>query len=167
MVLTKSELVAALQNEVRILLHLTTKIDPSMLEYRPTPKQRSTLELLRYLTVMGPVLVGAARAGAFDGEAFAAAEKAAEARNFDETLAVLAAQPDTYATLLDEFSDEDLREIVDIFGEKSSRGAFLVNLVLCGCAAYRTQLFLYLKACGRHELSTWNLWAGVDEPAAT
>jgi hypothetical protein len=24
------------------------------------------------------------------------------------------------------------------------------------------QLFLYLKACGREELSTMNLWAGVD-----
>jgi hypothetical protein len=40
-----------------------------------------------------------------------------------------------------------------------------VNLVLGGCAAYRTQLFLYLKSCGREELSTMNLWQGVDAPA--
>ena len=53
-----------------------------------------------------------------------------------------------------------------MFGSKTTRGAFIVNLVLCGCAAYRTQLFLYLKACGREELSTMNLWAGVDAPAA-
>jgi hypothetical protein len=51
-------------------------------------------------------------------------------------------------------------------GSKTTRGAALVNLVLCGCAAYRTQLFLYLKACGREALSTMNLWAGVDAPAA-
>jgi hypothetical protein len=38
--------------------------------------------------------------------------------------------------------------------------------VLCSCAAYRTQLFLYLKACGREELNTWNLWVGIDQPAA-
>jgi len=37
--------------------------------------------------------------------------------------------------------------------------------VLNGRAAYRTPLFLYLKACGREELSTVNLWAGVDMPA--
>ena len=43
---------------------------------------------------------------------------------------------------------------------------FLVNNVLSGYAAYRTQLFLYLKACGREELSTMNLWAGMDAPAA-
>jgi hypothetical protein len=48
----------------------------------------------------------------------------------------------------------------------STRGAVLVNLVLCGCAAYRTQLFLYLKACAREELNTMNRWAGVDSATA-
>jgi hypothetical protein len=38
----------------------------------------------------------------------------------------------------------------------------LVNLVLNGHAAYRAQLFCYLKSCGREELSTMNLWAGLD-----
>lgn len=52
MVLTKSELVASLQNEVRILLHLASKIDRAKLDYRPTPNQRSTIELLQYLTVI-------------------------------------------------------------------------------------------------------------------
>ena len=52
-----------------------------------------------------------------------------------------------------------------MFGSKTTRGAFFVNLVLCGCAAYRTQLFVYLKACGREELGTMNLWAGIDAPA--
>ena len=44
----------------------------------------------------------------------------------------------------------------------------IVSLVLGGCAAYRTQLFCYLKACGRDELNTMNLWAGMDAamPAA-
>ena len=70
-------------------------------------------------------------------------------------------------SLLESVSDTDLRvELDSITGGKTSRGASLVNLVLCGCAAYRTQLFLYLKACGREELSTMNLWAGIDPPAA-
>ena len=43
-ILTKSELIASLQNEVRILLHLCSKIEPQMLDYRPTPKQRSTMD---------------------------------------------------------------------------------------------------------------------------
>ena len=167
MVLTKPELIAALQNEVRILLHLAGKIDPPKLDYRPTPKQRSTIELLKYLSMMGPALVRAAKAGAFDGAAWAAAEQAAAAQSFEQALAAIAAQSATYAALLAEVSDDDLRVEIDPFGAgKSSRGAFLVTQVLCSCAAYRTQLFLYLKACGRDELNTWNLWVGIDEPAA-
>ena len=166
MVLTRSELIAALRNEVRILLHLAGKIDPARLDYRPTPKQRSTVELLKYLSMMGPALVQAARAGKFDEAAWTAAEQAAAAQTFDQTMAILAAQADAYATLLADLSDADLRAEIEMFGERSTRGAFLVNSVLCGCAAYRTQLFLYLKASGREELGTANLWSGVDAPAA-
>ena len=36
MVLTKSELIASLQHEVRILLHLASKIDRTTLDYRPS-----------------------------------------------------------------------------------------------------------------------------------
>jgi hypothetical protein len=165
MVLSKSELVASLQNEVRILLHLANKIDRKQLDYRPTPKQRSTIELLKYLSVMGPAFVQAAKQG-FDTAGWTAAKEAADARDFDQTLLAIAAHADAYATLLGDMSDADLRaEIAGFDGSKTTRGAFIVNLVLCGCAAYRTQLFMYLKACGREELSTMNLWAGIDAPA--
>jgi hypothetical protein len=166
MVLTKPELIASLQNEVRILLHLVSKVDRSKLDYRPTPKQRSTLELLQYLTIMGPGLIKATQAGSFDAAAWTAAEGAAKARDFDQTLAALGAHKDEYASLLGGMSDEDLRGEIEMFGQKTTRGAFIVNMVLSGCAAYRTQIFLYLKACGREELSTWNLWAGMDPPPA-
>src|SRR5688572_13677931 len=100
MVLTKSELMTALQNEVRILLHLASKIDRTMLDYRPAPKQRSTIELLKYLSIMGPGLVQAAKAGGFDVAAWTAANKEAEARDFDQTIAAIAAHTGVYATLL-------------------------------------------------------------------
>lgn len=165
MVLTKPELMASLNHEVHILLHLASKIEPAMLDYRPTPKQRSTFELLKYLTVMGPALVQAAKAGVFDRDAWGTAAAAAETRNFDQTIAAIAAHRDAYARLLDDMSDADFRTEIEMFGQKTTVGAFIVNLVIGGCAAYRTQLFLYLKACGRDDLSTSNLWAGVDAPA--
>jgi hypothetical protein len=142
MILTKAELISSLQNEVRILLHLAGKIEPRMLDYRPTPKQRTTLELLKYLTIMGPALIRNARAGSFDMAVWAAAEKDSSARNFEQTLAALAAQHDEYATLLGAMSDADFRGEIEMFGSKTTRGSFIVNMVLCGCAAYRTQLFL-------------------------
>jgi hypothetical protein len=166
MVLTKSELIGSLQHEVHILLHLAGKIDRAKLDYRPTGKQRSTLELLRYLSVMGPAMVEAAKGGAFDAAAWGAATQAAESRDFDQTLAAIAAQRETYASSLGAMSDADFRVEIEMFGRKTTRGAFLVNTVLCGYAAYRTQLFGYLKACGREELNTMNLWAGVDAPMA-
>jgi hypothetical protein len=165
MVMTKPELIGSLQNEVRILQHLITKIDRDKLDYRPTPKQRSTLELLQYLTIMGPELIKATKAGTFNPETWTTAEKTAYSRDFDQTVAALAAHKDGYAKLLGEWSDADFRGEIEMFGSKSTRGAFITNMVLGGCSAYRTQLFLYLKSSGREELNTYNLWAGMDPPA--
>lgn len=164
MVLTKAELIGSLQNEVRILLHLASKIDPSALDYRPTAKQRSTLELLQYLSVMGPELVKAAKAGAFDVPTWTAAEQAGKKRNFDEAIATITSHAELYASLIGDMNDAEFRSEITMFGFPTTRGAFIVNMVLAGCAAYRTQLFLYLKACGREELGTMNLWGGMDAP---
>jgi hypothetical protein len=165
MVLTKDELVGALQNEVRILLHLAGKIDRNKLDYRPTPKQRSTIELLRYLVVMGPMLMKSIKAGAFDRDGFQAATDEAKAMNFDQVLAAIERHRGLYADIVGSFSDADFRGEIDLFGAgKQSRGSVISFLVLGGCAGYRTQLFLYLKSSGRDELNTMNLWSGVDAP---
>jgi hypothetical protein len=163
--LTKDEVLAQLQKEVRILLHLAGKIDRSQLDYRPTPKQRSTIELIRYLLIMGPSLIRAFKTG-FDVERWQADAAAANAMSFDELLAAIEKQSAEYATLLGAWSEADFRGEIELFGRKASRGAFLMELVLGGCAAYRTQLFCYLKSCGRDELGTSNLWQGVDATVA-
>ncbi|HEY2017145.1 MAG TPA: hypothetical protein VGH38_26750 [Bryobacteraceae bacterium] len=162
--LTASELVASLQNEVRILLHLAGKVDRNQLDYRPTPKQRSTIELLRYLSVMGPALIPAIKAGKFEPAAFGAAMATANAMDFNQVMAAIEKESSVYAELVGGFTEEELRGDVALFGPPSSRGSMIVNMVLSGHAAYRTQLFLYLKACGREELSTMNLWGGMDAP---
>jgi hypothetical protein len=166
MVLTQSELVSALQDEVRILLHLATKVDRAKLDYRPTPKQRSTIELLRYLSMMGPTLITYTLTRSQDPNIWGDAAKAADARDLDQAVAAIAAQSDEYARQLANVSDADLRvERDSLTGGKTSLGATLVTLVLASCVAYRMQLFLYLKSCGREELGTMNLWAGMDAPA--
>lgn len=165
MVLTKEELIAALQNEVRILVHLAGKVDKSKVDYRPTPKQRSILELLQYMTIMGPTLVTLIKTGTFDMAVWGPADAAAKAMNFDQAVAAIEKQSDEYARVLTGWTDADFRGEADFFGAKSSRGSHIVFLVLGGHAAYRTQLFQYLKACGRDELNTMNLWGGADAPA--
>lgn len=161
MVLTKPELVTLLQADVRIFLHLASKIEPGMLDYRPTPKQRSMLELVQYHSMMGPALVEAVASGAFDEQAWTAAEQAAKSRSLDEAVAAIAGHTTFYAEAIGRLSEDDLRAEIDMFG-KASRGVQLVTWVVNGCVAYRMQLFLYLKASGREELNTMNLWSGVD-----
>ena len=160
MVLTREELVASLQNEVRILLHLASKIDRSQLDYRPAPNQRSTLELLRYLTMMGPECIACIRSGVFDSASWQAAQAAADRLDFDQVLAALERLTTRYAELIGKFSDADLHDEIQLLFWNASRASIIVNLVLCGQAAYRAQLFLYLKACGCPGLSTSNLWGG-------
>ena len=160
--LTKDEVIAQLQKEVRILLHLAGKIDRSTLDYRPTPKQRSTIELLRYLMGMGPILVRSIKSGSFDVEAWQAMTAKANAADFDQVLAMIRAQESEYASLLASWTEADFRGSIELFGRTATRATWLLEIVLNGCAAYRTQLFCYLKSCGREELSTSNLWQGVD-----
>src|SRR5436309_1805823 len=171
MVLTTTELVETLQQEVRILLHLAGKVEPSMLEHRPTPKQRSTLELLRYMAIMGPTQLTVIERGVFDRPTLSAVWSPAEAEaakmSFDQAVAAIGRQSDEYARRLGAWTESDFRKEVDMFGRKSSRGLLVIWLIVNGHAAYRTQLFLYLKACGRDALSTMNLWAGADMPAKT
>jgi hypothetical protein len=166
MVLNKEELIALLQSEIRILLHLAGKIDQSQLDYRPTAKQRSTLELLQYMAIMGPTQLAVIKGGVFDrptmGAIWGPADQASKAMSFDQAIAAIEKQSADYATTLNSWTEADFREVIDMFGHKSSRGSMVVNLVFGAHSVYRMQLFGYLKSCGREELNTMNLWAGMD-----
>jgi hypothetical protein len=169
MVLTKEESIAALGNEVRLVLHLLSKIEPSMLDYRPLPKQRSLIELVRYFVVMAPVQLRFVVAGNFTMETWIAAWRPAEAAasdlNLEQVKAALAKQPALFAMMLGAVPDADFRKEIEMFGNKATRGTWFVRLPLTHYAAYRMQLFLYLKACGLDQLNTMNLWAGMDASA--
>ena len=165
MVLSKAELIASLQNDVRLVVHLVSKVAPAHLDYRPSPSQRSTLELIRYVSMMGPTIIRWSLANTSDFEIWTKAEAASKERTFEQAKDAIAAQRAEYADLLAELTDVDFRaEVTDFDGAKTSRGAFLTNLVLGGCAAYRMQLFLYLRATSAPGINSANLWSGVDMP---
>jgi hypothetical protein len=96
MVLTMEELIASLKNEVRILAHLTGKIDQSKFHYRPTPRQRSILELLQYLAIMAPTQIAAIQGGDFSRSAMMAVWRPAETRaksmSFEQAVAAIEQQ---------------------------------------------------------------------------
>jgi hypothetical protein len=164
MILTKDELISSLENDVRILSHLISKVEPGMLDYRPTPKQRSMLELLQYLAIVGPVQLRTIQSGAFDMDSFSQRWQAEEARAKGMGLAEVADAIGKQLAVIREvgnsLTEADLREEMEMFGSKATRGAWLVNMAHSHYVAYRMQLFLYLKSCGREELSAMDLWAG-------
>ena len=169
MVLTKDEFLSALRTEIRIVLHLASKADAAALGFRPTPKQRSTLEILQYLTILGPIHIRGVVAPSFDMEGWRAAwragQAAAKVMNLEQATAAIGALPALFAEVLGPCSDADLRAPIEMFGHKATRGSMLVSLVLCHYTAYRMQLFMNLKGSGGEELGTMNLWAGMDGPS--
>jgi hypothetical protein len=166
MVLTKDELIAAFQKEVHILSHLISKVDPAKIGYRPSAKQRSVLELIQYMTVMAPAMTESIKGGDFSRDAMGAIwgrrDAASKAMNWEQAVAAIGRQSEEMTREIGAWTDAEFRSEIDMFGNNTTRGAALVNMVLSGYAAYRTQLFLYLKAMGREELNTINLWAGAD-----
>jgi hypothetical protein len=112
---------------------------------------------------MGPTLVRYALATPPEMAIWTTAEEASLELTLDEAGARIARHSEEYAALLGSVSDETYGEAFTGFdGKVTTRGAFIVNLVLSGCAAYRTQLFLYLKASGNDALTSKNLWSGID-----
>lgn len=147
MVLTKTELITALKHEVHVLGHLMSKIEPRMLEYRPSPKQRSLLELLQYLAIVGPIQMRTALSDTFvlDDYKRLWSEGVMTSRTLD--LDQLRAAISNLSGLFDETltgtHDEKFREDFALFGRTVSRGSWLVTLTLNHYVAYRMQVFLY------------------------
>jgi len=164
MVLSTDEFVGMLAHEVNVLRHLITKIDAASVDYRPTDQQRSSIEVVRYLVVQGPALVTSIKSGAFDRAAWGAAQAAADAADLAGLDRMLEAQTAWYAEQVGSMTDEEMRGEIQLFGAPATRGSHLVSMVLANYAAYRTQLFCYLKLCGHTELTTSNLWRGMDAP---
>jgi len=79
MVLTKDELIGCLKHEVRILVHLASKVDPAKLDYRPTPKQRQHPGTAAVYGHHGPYQIALIKAGTFNRPALSAAWSPAEA----------------------------------------------------------------------------------------
>ncbi|HET6990848.1 MAG TPA: hypothetical protein VFJ43_05965, partial [Bacteroidia bacterium] len=51
--ISREDFLQSLLKETRVIRHLFEKIPTDAFDYRPSEKQRSMLELLRYLTVCG------------------------------------------------------------------------------------------------------------------
>lgn len=162
--LTADELKSALSEEIRLIRHLATKIDPERIDWRPTEGQRSTIELLRYLTICGIGPVTAILAD--DWELIAGLAKKNEELGLAGFDAAMETQERELHEALDGLSASELQEREGQLPWGASMPlsqAFLATSVRF-LNAYRMQLFLYAKQSGAGELGTYNAWMGTDAP---
>lgn len=152
------DFIASFTTETSICLRLFNKIPPGGLDFRLSSGQRSTLELLRYLT-MGPYN-GVRRVLAGDwtlGKAAAEATKNMPASDFPRNMQWQAEEVTRLLRTADPVKLET-ETFTFPWGETLKKGEGLVNHPLKWLVGYRMQLFLQLKAAGAKELGTKNLW---------
>ena len=159
--LTKPEFLAALSRENKILLHLASRLEARHLGFRFTPPQRSTLELLQYLTINAQAGVGYYLGGSWaHWEALEAQAKTVTLATFP---AALKAQQRAVAQLLKGVSDQAFlrRPVTAMLGRgRPTLAQALAATTLTMAAGYRMQLFLQAKAAGVARLGSSDLWAG-------
>jgi uncharacterized radical SAM superfamily Fe-S cluster-containing enzyme len=163
--ISKQQFEASVFDEIRIIKHLATKVLPGTQDWRPTPKQRSILELMQYLSQSAATfteVILEANTGIFQERSEAA--KSVTPENFT---AAMDAQAEKLKELFAKFDDAELTKEVDLWGSghPQTKAEYLLNGMLKGMTAYRMQLFLYIKASGREDIGTSDVWQGVDGTA--
>lgn len=164
MIYTKENLIASIENEFRIIKHLWEKIPAGTEGYRPTEGQRTTLELLQYLSSIFANATHVIYEGSTD------AYQTGPVKADDTTMENFPAKMDEQLTLwkgmMEKFDDTQLQTIINIYGMGDMpKGRYLVENLLKWAGAYKMQLFLYCKASGNSSIGTANLWGGIDMPA--
>ena len=160
--ISKDALAAGMMHECDVILHLYEKLSPAAFAYRPSESQRSTLELLRYLSICG--IAGLTCLASSDWKRFGE---------------FLARTEDMQPQEFPEFLAREKREIGEFFAGVSEKqlesqeaplpgggnmplGTAILNGPFKWITSYKMQLFLYAKATGASDLGTANVWAGRD-----
>jgi hypothetical protein len=161
-ILTVEELNSNLKREAGIIKHLVSKLPEGALTYKPTEKQRTTLELLHYMSHVVASFAETIKVGKPD--AFRTNEEQAKAITLETFGAALDASVEKAAEVFNSLTEAEVNEAIDPFGAGAgARRGWMVSL-LGTLVAYKMQLFLYAKAAGNDTIGTSNLWMGIDWP---
>jgi hypothetical protein len=160
--MTRDDLLTLMLRECDLCLHLHGRIPAGSMEFRFTPSQRSTAELLRYLSFVG---LGASRAAlAGDWAPYQALAREAAALAPADFPAAMERQKHGLRGFFADLGPRDLEErtFTQPWGDVMPLGRAILALPYASLVAYRMQLFLHAKAAGNAALSTANCWGGRD-----
>jgi hypothetical protein len=158
--ISKEQYVSVMKKEFDIIKHLGEKVTEEQWSWKPTEGQRTMGELMHYLTYI--FLMGGDSVASGDGEAYKKyiSTEAPTLSNFSQ---MMDAEWEKFLGFVNSISEEDMQTEVMMWGRNQSKAMHLLGL-LSIAAAYKTQLFLYMKQTGMEHLNTMNLWAGMDTP---
>jgi hypothetical protein len=156
----KQHLLQNIEREILLLKQLAPLIEEKDLDFRPTEKVRSTLELMQYLSGIGSTMLRWFLINDLTPEEFGKIQEYRSTltiQNFPERLDE---QWDQIKAYMKDITEEDLisMEIVLPWKEKMMLGNAIINCPIKWLATYRMQLFLYLKMQGRPDISTKEAW---------
>jgi hypothetical protein len=162
--IAKDDLLALMLRECDLCVHLHGKVPAGKMDFRLTPPQRSTRELLRYLSFIGEAAVRCMSENSWDP--YGALQKRAESLEPEGFPAAMERQKEGLRDLFARIEDSDLREkVFELpWKEKAPLGKAILALGYGSLVAYRMQLFLHAKASGNAAISTSNCWGGIDTP---
>lgn len=160
--INKDQIAASMLFECDVAKHLHTKLTAEAYEYKPTGGQRSTLDLLRYLSVCG--IAGIRALHESNWKAFGRfTDRAAtmKAESFPDAMDLQKREIKEY---FDSVSERDLetKDAALPIGGTQLLGQAILDLPFKWLPAYKLQLFLYAKATGASEIGTANAWMGID-----
>lgn len=156
----KAAFLKALALEARIIKHLVAQISAGQLDFRFTPPQRSTGELMRYLSFS--LLASTEFALTQEWSSWDRHEAGAKDLQPAGFAKAMDRQVKGIVKLLAKHGDAALKRKTTRHwnGTKLSLGEALVEMVLKVAVAYRMQLFLQAKASGAAHLGTSDCWQG-------
>ncbi len=160
--INKEQIAAAMARECDISKHLHTKLTPESYDYRPTEGQRTTTELLRYLTICG--IAGIQSLHQSNWKVFGEyRERSANlsTEQFPEAMDRQKKEIHDYFHTITEHALESQDALLPIGGTQAL-GMAILDLPFKWLAAYKMQLFLYAKATGAADIGTANAWMGID-----
>lgn len=162
----KQFLLNSIIKDMKICRRLYTKIPADQLHYKPKDEVRSTLDLLRYLSWCG---TGAIKywchgEGLEYREYMADITAAANTMEAGEFLQRMENQIAMAEQLFAGISEEDLntKEVTYPWGAKALLGQAIIETSIKWLAAYKMQLFLYIKHSTGQAITTPDLWVKTE-----
>lgn len=163
--ITKEQLLDACRHETAVIKHLAGKFPADSWDWRPTPPQRSSLELMRYLTVAASIPAVKCVTGNWDHAQ--AMSQEAEAVTPESFAAAMDAQ---MARIEEEFAKIDEAAASTTPAEMpwqapAPQSEVMMRTVYASLVAYRMAFFLWARQQGA-DITTADCWVGVSRPPA-